>query len=110
MKKVADHRTYVLPIKGKLMGGTETKALEEKIHRLIQRGVRSLILDLSKVRWANGSGIGCLVGALQQLEAAGGSLRIVNPSQKVKTIIEMTHLGSILDVTDTLDVYAGVSH
>ena len=92
------------------MGGMETRALEERIHRLIQRGVRSLILDLSKLQWTNGSGIGCLVGALQQLKAVGGSLRIVNPSQKVKTIIEMTHLGPILDVTDTLDVYAGFSH
>jgi anti-sigma B factor antagonist len=110
MKQWKDQKTIVLPLKGKLMGGIETKNLEERIHRLIQRGVQCLILDLSKVPWANGSGIGCLVGAQKELETAGGSLKLINPSRKVQTIIEMTHLSSILDVTDTVNVYAGLSH
>lgn len=110
MEKVTSHKQVVLSPKGQLMGGLETKALENRIRTLIRKGVRYLVLDLSKVRWVNGSGIGCLVGALQRFRAVNGSLKLVNPSRKVQTIIEMTHLGSILDVTHTVDVYAGLSH
>ena len=62
MEKGTNQKQVVLTLKGTLMGGLETKALDNRIRILIRKGVRYLVLDLSKVRWVNGSGIGCLVG------------------------------------------------
>jgi stage II sporulation protein AA (anti-sigma F factor antagonist) len=109
MEPHTNRKEVVLTLKGTLMGGLETKALDERIRKLIQKGVRYLILDLSKVRWVNGSGIGCLVGALQRFRAVNGSLKLVNPAPKIKRLIEMTNLSSVFEITNTMDAYAGLT-
>lgn len=102
MERIPHKTTFVLSPKGKLMGDTETTALRETTRRLIRKGMKHLILDLSGVDWANGSGIGCLVGILRQIQAAGGSLQLINPSRKIRQLLELMRLRSEFHLFDAI--------
>ncbi len=66
--------------------------------------VSKLIVDLSEVESCDSSGLSALLVANRILESTGGSLRISSPSEKVYTLIKITHLDRVLTITENTDV------
>ena len=58
----------------------------------------AVILDMSGVSFIDSSGLRALVGLKSSLEGSGSSMRIADPSDAVRRIIEMTGLADHLDV------------
>lgn len=94
---------YVLMIKGKLMGGTETTEIHDRVKQLTQVGVKKIVLDLGHVKWMNSSGLGALMSSMTTAKAAGGDLRLSSVAEKVESLLIITQLMKIFKTFSTVD-------
>lgn len=93
----------VLSISGNLMGGDETKEVHEKVKQLIQEGHKKFVIDLSKVKWMNSTGLGVMISCLTSVQNAQGDLKISGATEKVKSLFIMTKLITVFDAYPSVD-------
>lgn len=93
----------ILVPKGKLMGGSDTGELDEKLYSLLGKGTRKVIIDLGKTDWINSSGLSILIHHWKKFNDAGGSLRLANLTQKIERILVISKLTSVFESYDSLD-------
>ena len=93
----------VLELKGKLWGGEECKAAHEKVKSLIEKGVKKVVVDLSKVKWINSQGLGLLMACHTSLANADGKLHIAGATEKVNSLFMITKLITIFENYQTTD-------
>lgn len=94
---------YVLIIKGKLMGGSETSEIHDRIRELSQVGVKRVVLDLGGVKWMNSSGLGALMSSLTTIKNAGGDLKLSSVADKVESLLMITQLLKIFKTFSSVD-------
>ena len=75
----------------------------EKIRRKVDDEItrympRKTIFDFSKVTFMDSAGIGMLIGRYKMMKLIGGSLEIVNISQTVRRILEMSGINKIIPI------------
>jgi len=93
----------VIALKGKMMGGAETMAVHEKVKELSENKNNKVVIDLSKVKWMNSSGLGILIGCMTTLKNAGGELKLAAVTQKVQSLFMITKLVTIFDTEDDVE-------
>ena len=93
----------VIDFKGNIMGGPHAVSFREELHSLIDQGKTNVIINLSKVKFMNSSGLGILIGALTTMRNAGGELVICEADNKIKDLLMVTQLISVFDHYRTLD-------
>ena len=93
----------VLALKGKLMGGPETMAVHEKVKGLSENKVTKVVIDLSKVKWMNSSGLGILIGSMTTIKNAGGEMKLAAVTEKVQSLFMITKLVTIFDTEDDVE-------
>ena len=91
----------VIELKGNLMGGPETLAIHEKVKELIGDSKIKVVIDLSKVKWMNSSGLGVMMGCLTSLKNAEGDLKLCGVTEKVKSLFMITKLITLFDTYDS---------
>jgi anti-sigma B factor antagonist len=91
------------------MGGPDAVSLNEELHALIDADKTNIIVDLSKVKFMNSSGLGMLIGGLTTMRKAGGDLRIANATDKIESLLVVTKLITVFkhfrSVDDAVDSY-----
>ena len=60
-----------------------------------------LVLDFSKVRYMDSSGIGVVLGRYRKLSASGGEVVIASCSETVKNILNMAGVFSLMQYVNT---------
>jgi anti-sigma B factor antagonist len=93
----------VLTLKGNLMGEPDTADVRDKIYSLLQDDVRKIVLDMSKVKWINSSGLGTLIAALTSVKNKGGDMRLAGVSEKVESLFMITQLIKVFKTYETVD-------
>lgn len=80
---------------------TETNALNllGEIDKALAGGRAHLILDLSGVEYMNSSGLRELVNMLKYVTQKGGNLYIINPSDRVRDVLELVGLDTLFDLS-----------
>lgn len=86
------YNCVVIEFKGNVMGGPDAVSLNEKLHELIEDDKTNVVVDLSKVKFMNSSGLGMLIGGLTTMRKAGGDLRIANATDKIESLLVITKL------------------
>ncbi|MEQ9309636.1 MAG: STAS domain-containing protein [Balneolaceae bacterium] len=84
--------SVVIEFKGNVMGGPDAVSLNEKLHELIDAEKTNIVVNLSKVKFMNSSGLGMLIGALTTMRKSGGDLRIANATDKIQSLLVVTKL------------------
>jgi anti-sigma B factor antagonist len=97
------YNCVVITFKGNVMGGPDAVKLNEKLHELIEKDQTNLVADVGKVKFMNSSGLGMLIGGLTTMRKAGGDLRIVNPTEKIKRLLMITKLTNIFNHFPSLE-------
>jgi anti-anti-sigma factor len=91
----------VVDLTGKLALGREGQRIEPLIEDLIKRDVRKVILDMSKVDYIDSAGIGLLALAAGRLKDSHGQLVVVAPEGRVRQMLDLTRVSSIVTVCAT---------
>ncbi len=97
------YNCVVIELKGNVMGGPDAVNLNEKLHELIEQGKKNVVVNLSKVKFMNSSGLGMLIGGLTTMRKAGGDLRIANASDKIESLLMVTKLITVFKHFKSLD-------
>jgi len=69
--KQLDTGVGVVTISGRLALGGETERLDAAIKGMLQKNVKTFVLDISGLEYVDSSGIGMLVSCLTKLKKAG---------------------------------------
>lgn len=97
------YNCIILEFKGDVMGGPDTVALNEQLHKLIDEGKKNVVVDLGKVNFMNSSGLGMLIGGYTTMKNAGGDLRICNATDKIESLLMITKLITVFQHFKSLD-------
>lgn len=92
--------TCVLDIEGEVDVYTAPQ-LKQDIVQIAERGVKHLIVNLSKVEYLDSTGLGVLIGGLKRLREGEGNLALVGPGMRILRIFEITGLDKIFDIYPT---------
>jgi anti-anti-sigma factor len=70
--------------------------VRQRVHALLRGGARRVRLDLSRLSSIDAAGVGELVSAFNATKAAGGVLDISHASRRVRRILEVTGVYTLL--------------
>jgi anti-sigma B factor antagonist len=62
-----------------------------------------MVVDLSRMRFIDSSGIGAMLSCLRQLRSKGGELKLCGMSKQVRAAFELLRMHRILDIVGTRD-------
>ena len=105
-----DPETHVIDVAGQidLYSAPEFK---ERTLRVIERGKRRIVVDLSGVTFMDSTGLSVLVGAFKRLRLMDGRLAIVATDDDIRRIFEITGLDRSFTLCrgreDALEALAG---
>jgi len=71
------------------------------LDRAADDGNNNLVLDLSGVDYMSSAGLREMVRILKRVKRSGGDLRIANPSERVREVLELAGLDSIFEIYPT---------
>ena len=97
-------RISILALQGRIVLGDGTDQLRDKVHELIDAGRNRLIVNLSDVDYVDSSGLAVLISCMRTAQRKGGGLKLVHPSRRVKDILHITRLNTLLEAFDTLEL------
>ena len=100
MLEISERRkdgVLILDLKGKITIGEGDRKLRQKIVSLLEKGEKKLILNMARVSYLDSSGTGEVVSLLMTVKKAGGELKLLNLSQKIRDIFQIAQLLSIFD-------------
>ncbi|UCE01291.1 MAG: STAS domain-containing protein [Candidatus Latescibacterota bacterium] len=87
----------VLDIDGKIMGGVDSELFQETIQSLIDSGKRKVVVNLENVKWINSTGLGVLIAGYSALQKSGGRLKLLQVSERVEGLLNITKLSTIFE-------------
>jgi anti-sigma B factor antagonist len=93
----------VLSLKGNLMGDPDTTDVRDKIYSLLQDDVKKIVLDMSKVKWINSSGLGTLIAAMTSVKNKGGEMKLAGVTEKVESLFMITQLIKVFKTYENVD-------
>jgi len=91
----------ILDMNGKVTIGEGSVALRSAIRRLLGEGKKKILLNLGNVGYVDSSGIGELVSSFTAVNKEGGSLKLLNLTQKIQDLLAITKLLTVFDVFDS---------
>jgi anti-sigma B factor antagonist len=92
----------VVEVSGRMIGGEETSQLRERIKWLFH-STTNVILNLSGITFIDSAGLGVLVSMWTSSKSVGRVLKLASVHGKVKQVLEVTRLNSILEIYDDVD-------
>lgn len=76
IREVRGRVRAVLEIQGPLAAGSGTREILRRVRRLLNGGMRRVVIDLSRVPFVDCAGIGTLILCLKEAKRRGGDLRV----------------------------------
>ena len=98
----------LVELKGRLAYGNELQGLKTQLASAAGERDLILILDLSKVEYADSSGLGALLYVDGVAREAGSQLRLAGVTRRLLELLEMTHTDK--ELTLDRDVASSLSH
>ena len=90
----------ILDLDGKVTIGEGSVALRGAIRRVLGEGKTKLLLNLGHVGYIDSSGLGELVSSFTAVKKEGGTLKLLNLTQKIQDLLAITKLLTVFDTFD----------
>jgi anti-sigma B factor antagonist len=87
-------------LSGKITLGEGGVTLRDEVRKLVAAGQKKIVLNLADVNYIDSSGLGELVSAYTAVKNAGGELKLLNLTSKVRDLLVITKLVTVFDVKD----------
>ncbi len=102
---ITEHETdnaVILDLQGDITFGDGNLTLRRAIRRRIGEGKNKIWLNLEKVFYIDSSGIGELISGLTSVRREdGGELKLIDPPERIQTLLEIAHLTKVFDIYRT---------
>ena len=89
-------------MEGDLIGDEVGPRIAELVSDSVEAGIKTVVIDLEKVRYISSSGLGLLITLLTKMKNAGGELFLTAPSEHVKKLLLITKLNGIFTVVESI--------
>lgn len=93
-------RVRLFEVIGRVDSSNATE-LGQELDKTVDDGNSNLVLDLSGVDYMSSAGLREMVRVLKRVKRSGGDLRIANPSDRVKEVLELAGLDTIFEIYPT---------
>jgi anti-sigma B factor antagonist len=90
----------VVDMKGRIVLGEESASVRDLIRDLLGKGHRKILFNLGDVEYIDSSGLGALVSAFTSVKKQGGELKLLNLTDKVESVLQITKLYTVFDILD----------
>lgn len=99
-------RVTLVQVKGRI-DSMNANQLGDALSGQIDGGHIQLVLDLSGVDYMSSAGLREIVSSLKRVKRATGDLRLAQPSDRVREVLEMAGLDTIFHIYPTQDGAVG---
>lgn len=90
----------IVDITGRIVLGEESAALRSLVGSLLSNGKKKILLNLGEVNYIDSSGLGDLIGAFTSVRKQGGELKLLNLTNKVEDLMQITRLYTVFDISN----------
>ena len=90
----------VLDLSGRVTLGEASGKLRTAVQEALGAGSKKILLNLADVSYIDSAGLGELVSAFTTVKNAGGELKLLNLTKRVKDLLVITKLLTVFDVKD----------
>ncbi len=97
----------ILDVEGKILLGEGDVQLKHKMEELLEAKSHKILLNLANVPYMDSGGLGEIVRSYTTVKKAGGELKLLNATTRIKDLLTITKLVTVFDVHE--DEAAGVA-
>ena len=90
----------ILEARGSMTIGKGDLALRHAVENAVGAGARNFLVNMSKLRRMDSSGLGELIAAKKAVDALGGTLKVAALPSRVEQVLSVTQLMSVFEVFD----------
>lgn len=90
----------IVDLGGRIVLGEESAGLRDLVRNLASEGIKKILLNLRNVDYIDSSGLGEMVSAFTSIRSQGGELKLLNLTKRVRSLLQITKLLTVFDVTD----------
>ena len=90
----------VVDISGRIELGEESATVRDLVSKLLNNGHKQILLNLGDVNYIDSSGLGALVSSFTSARKQGGELKLLNLTDRVTDLMQMTKLYTVFDIKD----------
>jgi anti-sigma B factor antagonist len=92
----------VLRVEGSLRVGETARALAERLERIETDRKGALVLDMTGLEYLDSTAVGVLVGSFRRLHEERRDFVLVNPRDRIASLLRVTHLDSLFRIYGSL--------
>jgi anti-sigma B factor antagonist len=93
----------VVSVAGKVLMGSESEQITTLVSDLLHKGKRTIIFNLANVTKIDSTGIGRFISSYNQVDAAGGEMRIAEAPRFVFQAFHVSRLDMVFRFFPTVD-------
>src|SRR5258705_13445325 len=90
----------IVDVRGRIVLGEESAALRDLVCDLLSKGHKKILFNLGDVNYIDSSGLGHLVSAFTSVRKQEGELKLLNLTNKVQDVMQITRLYTVFDIMD----------
>ncbi len=91
----------IVDLEGRLVAGTGDEILHNVMNEILASGWTKIVLNISEVTKIDSSGIGELVSGIKLAKRFGSSVKLINLSDQVRTVLSLSQILPHLDLHDS---------
>ena len=88
----------IVDVSGRIVLGEGSNAIRDEVRKLTTSGNSRILLNLGDVSYVDSTGIGELVAGFTSAAKAGGTLKLLNPTKRVKDLLRFSRVNTIFEV------------
>jgi anti-sigma B factor antagonist len=97
-EKVGDVGVAAMPVDE--LDASNAGEFKRDIAPLLEANAK-LVLDMSRLRFVDSSGLGAFISCLRRLNARGGDLKLCGMSKQVRAVFELVRMHRVFDILST---------
>lgn len=88
----------ILDLSGRIVLGDGSILLRETLKDLVSKGKKNILVNLADVNYVDSSGLGALVSGYTSVTGQQGKLKLLNLTNKVHDLLQITKLLTVFEV------------
>lgn len=93
----------VLSVEGIIKLGESAQFLVQTLERVLENDEGHVLIDLARINYIDSTGIGELVGYLGRFRGRDRKLILVNPSERIRKLLQVAQLDRLFPIYDSVD-------